>query len=470
MKRSFYLLLILLAIVVGLLIWFFGRSKSQAVNAIPDDAKAVAELDLKELNRATGLDLGSILTQQSLSETAQTGLDLSLPAFGFISNQGHFGLVVAVKSKDRVKKVLEQTGTEVESQRGILWAAVRNWLVAFDSDKLLVMGPVAASDPGVLRNQMAALMKQKKTSTVMLDALEKRPGTLKLLSRMDVMPKAYAQTLKKWLPVDIDLSSVSAFISLEAQKKSFILSTELLSEDKQVLQSFAEADSLWRPIQGQLLDKGPGNPFLWATAGLRGDKLLSLLRKNPTIRTRLIALNMCVDADMMLRSIDGDVSLAIPSIPLGLKMPNALLTATLANKDFLRNVDSWKSGLATEAGVRFQVLRDNDFHLSADDFSTFFGVRGNQLYVTSSSRLADQACQSNSNSRLNILASQMKGKVFFATLDASMLGPLALLAGSKFGLLQLLGHVERLNLSATSSHQFALEVQCNRNLEEIFKR
>jgi hypothetical protein len=151
-------------------------------------------------------------------------------------------------------------------------------------------------------------------------------------------------------------------------------------------------------------------------------------------------------------------------------MPNALLTATLANNDFLRNVDSWKSGLATDAGVRFQVLQDNDFHLSAGDFNTFFGVRGNQLYVTSSSRLADQACQSNSNSGLRALESQMKGKVFFATLDASMLGPLALLAGSKFGLLKLLGHVERLNLSATSSHQFALEVQCNRNLEELFKR
>lgn len=473
MRRSAYIFsFILLALAIGLLVWYFCRSRSSAIAAIPADASAVAQIDMKELKRTAGLDLGSFLGRQGLSDPSLAGINIAEPAYGFISGQGHFGLLLSVESKGRIKKAFHTQGIEVENQRGILWASLRGWVAAFDSDQMLVMGPVSDAEVGALRSQMALLMKQKETATRMLDELKSQPGTLKLLSRMDVMPKSFTQALRKWLPAGIDLGRVMVSVSLQARKSSFILDAELLSEDPKVLQAFEQADSLWRPIQGDLIGRGPSSSVLWATAGMRGDRLLNLLRQNPTLRTRLIALNMCVDADMMLRSIDGDVSLAVPSIPLKFKMPPALLTASLSSTDFLRNVEDWKTGMATEAGARFRVLRDNDFHLSFGNESAFFGVRDRLLYLTSNSNLADQACLSSSDASLRDLAGKMKGKVFFATLDAPLflksLPPLALLLGSGNAFLQMLSSVERLNLSATSSHQFSLEVECNRNLEEIF--
>lgn len=471
MKRRYFFLLLLLLIIAALLIWFFCRGRNDVAGIIPEDARAVAALDVKELSQTTGLEVDKLCSKLGVAEVGQSGLDFSAPVYGFVSRQGHFGIALSVKSKRRVKKALQQIGTDVESQRGLQWAMVKSWIVAFDSDRMLVMGPASSSEVGSLRGQMTALMNQKKVSSPTLNDLNKRSGTLKLISRMDVMPKAYVQMLKKWLPAGIDFNSVSAFAALDAQKTSFTLHTELLSEDKQVLNSFAQIDSLLRPIQGSLLDQGHSSPVLWVTAGLKGDRLLTLLRQNPTIRTHLIALNMCVDADMMLRSIDGDVSLSVPSISLGFKLPTALLTAKLSNKDFLHNVDSWKTGLATDAGVRFRVLRDNDFHLSAGNVNAFFGVRGDQLYITSDARLAEQACRPVSTPSLQGLLPQMKNQVFFATFDASAfmksLGLLAQLLSSDSSILKAVNAIERINLSASNSHDITLEVQCNRDLADF---
>ena len=472
-RRSLFLILFLLVVIALLLIWFIGRRRNDTASIVPQDARAVALLDVNELSRATGLEAGKILARLGVSEAGEAGLNLSAPVYGFVTGQGHFGIALSVKSKSRLKKALQQLGADVESQRGYQWAMMKNWMAAFDSNRLLILGPVSATEATGLRGQMVALMKQKKADSPVLDELKNRSGSLRLISRLDVMPKAYVGTLRKWLPADLDFSRVSAFVSLDAQDKSFTLNTELLSDDKQVQQALAQADSLWQPIQGKLIEQGPESPVLWATAGLRGDRLLSLLRQNPAIRTRLIALNMCVDADMMLRSIDGDVSISVPNISLNFKQPPLLMTATLANKDFLRNVDSWKSGLATEAGVRFRVLHDDDFYLSAGDVNAYFGVRGNQLYVTTNSRLADQACRPTTAPGLQALLPKMQGRVFFATFDASVfmkgLGPLVQLLSAGNGMLQLLGSVERINLSATNSHNIALEVQCNQELKDILK-
>lgn len=472
-RQSLFLILFLLVAVALLLFWFIGRGRNDTASIIPQDARAVAQLDVKGLSRDTGLEADKLFARLGVAEADEAGLNLSAPVYGFVSGQGHFGIALSVKSQSRLKKALQQLGAEVESQRGYQWAVLRNWVIAFDSKRMLVLGPASATEAAGLRGQMVSLMKQEQTESPVLGELKNRPGSLKLISRLDVMPKAYVGTLRKWLPAGIDFSRVSAFVSLDAQDKSFTLNTELLSDDKQVKQTLAQADSLWQPIKGELLEQGPDSPVLWATAGLRGDRLLNLLRQNPAIRTRLIALNMCVDADMMLRSIDGDVTLSVPSISLNFKQPPLLLTAALANKDFLRNVDSWKSGLATGAGVRFRVLRDDDFYLSAGDVNAYFGVRSNQLYITTNSRLADQACRPSSAPGLQALLPKMQGRVFFATFDASAfmkgLGPLVQLLSGGNGMLELLGSVERINLSATNSHNIALEVQCSRELKDILR-
>lgn len=478
MKRRSILLLLPLAVIALLTIWFFMKSHSDAASTIPTDARAVAALDVKELSRTTGVSADRLFSRFGIAGADEAGLNFSAPVYGFVSDGGHFGISVSVKSKARLAKVLQKAGASVESWRGIQWAMLRNWMAAFDSDKVLIMGPVSTSEAIGLRGQMVTLMKQDKDDNTIFGEMENRPHPLRLMSRLDVMPGAYVKMLKEWLPAGTDLSRVTAFASLDAQGRSFTLNVELLSDDRQVQEALSQADSLWRPIQGSLLGLGPDAPLLWATAGLRGDRLLGLLRRNPAMRTRLIALNMCVDADMMLRSIDGDVSVSVPNTSLDplillnrFKLPPALFTATLSNTDFLHNVDSWKSGLATDAGVRFRVLRDNDFHLSAGDVSAYFGVRDDRLYVTSNPQLADQACRPSPAPSMQALLPKMEGRVFFATFDASVfmkgLGPLAQLLSSGGGILQLLSAVERINLSATSSHNITLEVQCNRELADI---
>ncbi|MFN1208706.1 DUF4836 family protein, partial [Enterococcus lactis] len=48
-------------------------------------------------------------------------------------------------------------------------------------------------------------------------------------------------------------------------------------------------------------------------SGVNGENYLNLLRNNIPFRTLLIGLNTALDIDMILKSIDGDILMAMPS-------------------------------------------------------------------------------------------------------------------------------------------------------------
>ena len=108
--------------------------------------------------------------------------------------------------------------------------------------------------------------------------------------------------------------------------------------------------------------------------------LLELLRSQPQLRTALLGLNMAVDVDMMLKAIDGDISIVVPK--LDLKNPDVLLMATLSNTEFLGNADDWDN---------VTKISPSDFIAAYEGTQTYFGVKNGLLYVATSQQMASQA-------------------------------------------------------------------------------
>ena len=61
---------------------------------------------------------------------------------------------------------------------------------------------------------------------------------------------------------------------------------------------------------------------------------------------------------------------------------NVLVTAHLAEKDFLKEAAYWKESAARSGAWTFRDFGNDRFYLAANGVQTYFGVEGETLYVT----------------------------------------------------------------------------------------
>lgn len=67
---------------------------------------------------------------------------------------------------------------------------------------------------------------------------------------------------------------------------------------------------------------------------VNGKEFIDVLHSNNSFQTLLAGMNSAIDMDNIIRSIDGDMSIVIPSLSGVNYLPQ--MSAELANKDFLK--------------------------------------------------------------------------------------------------------------------------------------
>jgi len=462
--------LVLFAIAL-MLFFLLSRPSGSYLNVLPRDAKAVLRLDLSSLTKELGLSDKEVEQLLEKWEIDDTGADLTSPSYGFVSNNGFLGMVIPVDKSSQLEDFFEESGHEAEKQRGYKWVTLESWLLCFDNSKCLVMGPASMGDMGQLRNQMVAMMEQEEHEVKGKKYLDDIPGPIALYSELDVLPQAYSSFIINLLPKEVNLSEVGICSGLYVTSQALVMENKLITENKQVMSFLQTLNDMARPIRGDMIHYRPESPFLFATANLVGEKLLELLRQNKTIRTYLLGLNMMVDADMMIRSIDGDVSVTMPQFRL--HDPEFLFSASLSNQDFLKNVDSWKTGLANSFGVDFRVLRDNDFYLQAAGEKGYFGVRDNKLYLTTSNTFAEEALRSASNEDLEKRIPSMQSCKLYVTMDVRKsrkeINPLGLMLLGMPYMNEFLNEVENLEISSSDFSDYKLTIETSQDIKDIIR-
>ncbi|MBO4551522.1 MAG: DUF4836 family protein, partial [Bacteroidaceae bacterium] len=369
-------------------------------------------------------------------------LDLAKPVYAFTTEKGLTGITLNIKDAEKLLKAIDSYGFESEEQNGLKWVANKSSVGCIDKDKILLCDASTSAGQDVLREEMAKLMSQGRKDVEALNNVNKQDGVFRLSAPLKGIPEEYTKNL----PQGISDAILNA--GLQIGKKDISLSANLTTD----FSSLPLA-----PIQGSLANIGPEEPFLWVCFNLNGEALLPLLRDVPQIRSLLLALNLNVDADMMLKAINGDVAIAVPK--LDLQNPDFILTASLANTDFLKNANDWKG--VTKRGT-------NDFIFNYDGAKAFFGVQDNKLYISTSERIASKAFEA---APKDAFQSAAKGKYLSASLNVGQViksyPGLALILRTMPKVGEITDAFERVSLTADSPKSIELSVETKKPVKDI---
>ena len=427
--KVFLLSAIAVTIVAMLVTFFVMRTPNDGyANALPRDATALARLDLKSLLNAAKLDPKDVIRLLRRSRQVQEndngrtlGIDMKRPIYAFASAAGNFGFLAAMDDADKLTAFLEEEHTagrasEVTRQRGYSWVVVaQQWLLAFDSQRALVMGPTVGTAQDQLRTEMARLLEQDEADSgkesVLFKEMKNQDEPFAAILSPELLPgeaRSYLRKVKVASRADALLR-----LCMETDENELELNVNLLAQSDEMKAELKHVNELLRPIKGTMIDHAHAENIAWLAVNVQGTELLDVLRSNANVRASLLILNFAFDLDRIIRSVDGDLAVELTntsSMTSGRvdasQLQGLYVTAQVGNTDFLQGASSWGNKL-----MEVNKLTQTDFALSLGTSSLYFGVDDKIFYLG-----AQQGLSNEKNAYLQHERSDIKGARFYATI------------------------------------------------------
>lgn len=377
MKKKIYIICAVVAVaLVGIAAWFCTRGEEDEVAmALPADVTMVARINPQSVVLENGLSLD--LLKKALSEENKTGLDLTVNSYAF-SSRGYVGAVLAIDDDDDFREFAEKFGCVWENHRGMQWTVINNsFLICLDEDRAMVMGPATGAEQDELHNTMANCMKQKAADSGMktdeFKALAKREEAIAMVCNLASLPEQGTQTLDAVLPEDVERSDIMLTTGMSIKDNRLMLNVSTTSEKKKARKFIEGLQQVFLPVSDGLQTRA--NAFATIAFGVNGEKLLEMLRQNPQTRTMLLAANMGMDLDMIIKSLNGDVDIDFPHV-MSSKM---IMEAQVNNSSFMENVSDWNEDAV---GLHVMPFRNDLYLCSFQNMAAYFGVKDNVLTLS----------------------------------------------------------------------------------------
>lgn len=465
-KYLIILVLIIIAIAIGVYFFLYGK-KDVCKNVIPKNAKAVLVLDAKQALKQMDFSINDIfktLKQLNDEDKKEWGIDVLSPMYGFISNDNYVCVVFALSDANNFEKRISEENVSVESQRGFKWANNGEILLCFDSEKALAIGPVNKAESDGIRGKMVEWMNLGSHKVPVMSSL-KNDGVLSFRSSLGVLPKEFTRLFSDNLK-DVSLDDIFLNATLDVKEKAFLFSIELESQNEDFSKFMSEYDKLLRPIDAGELPYCIEEPLVRAVVNVEGEQILSKLRENPYVRTILLGLNLCVDTDMMIKAIDGDVLLEFAGRTVS--SPALVASAKIKNKDFLKNAKDWCSGSST-FGYSCQAIDDKNFVLKNGSDKFFFGVRDEFLYLSSDNGQMLHFSTPQLEKNNSLVREQIQGKRLYASIDFEKM--LSFMSFSGLNILSNKGasSMDHINISATDFRHIQYELTTKEKISDFIK-
>lgn len=213
--RPLLTVLPLLAVLTALL---SSCSGDDYVNAVPANSIALMSVDLRRMaDECTGNDVDNAKLLNRLlhvENAGDCGMDLSEKIYMFESAEGNLGVVAKVKSRSDLDTWLDNLANagvcRNAVERGDIGFAVMkdSWIVGFSSSKLMIMGPVIASQHAEVQQTMAKYLKQDEENgikgTPLYDKLDSIDSPVALVARANALPEKFVAPFMIGAPKDAD--------------------------------------------------------------------------------------------------------------------------------------------------------------------------------------------------------------------------------------------------------------------------
>lgn len=316
------------------------------------------------------------------------GIDFREPVFIFQTPNRCFGITMKMLNKGDFEGFLkmlqlQNIASKAKENDGVMEGALLDDICfGYDDNTILLL----ASDEGanVSKRTLAQLFKQSRddsfASTDVFDyCFEKNEKDISIYSNIAALPADFASTVKSFIPQGVKMTDVALEASLDFQNGKAVLGGSLVPTTDKAGEMLRDAEKNFHKIKGEYLNVALDCFPVWSCMGVNGEWLLGKLKQDASLKQMLFMIERGIDIEAMIRAVDGDVAVALPSVT---SFDDYLVCGQLKNSDFLADVPEWQSGMK-EYGISMQKTGTNEYLLKADGLQLNWGVNGNNLsFVT----------------------------------------------------------------------------------------
>ena len=394
-KWSFYFSVVALAMVVLLL---GSCSKTDYLNAIPSKSTALISIDVQKMAENSRLEdkenvLKSLL---HVDDASKCGIDVSEKIYLFESPDGNLGLCAKVADEGDLEDWVTALGKEklctgLTEKKGFHFSVLNHsWVVGFSDKALLVMGPVVADAQSELQRQMVKMLdadeEQGIKGTPMFERLDSMSSSLSMVAQAQALPEKFIAPFTLGAPKDADASQVVIAAEMEVKNGLFVMKGETFSFNKSVDAALKSATANYRPIKGLYVKSMPNDAVAGIFMNVDGKKFLPMMQSNKGIQQMLLGINTAIDMDNIIRSVDGDMAIVLPSFTdSNLRLA---MSAKLGNSKWLEDVDYWKQ--SCPQGSSIADWGKNAYYYTDGKTSFYFGVTDDMQFYSGSDELMAQ--------------------------------------------------------------------------------
>lgn len=380
------------------------NSYEDYMTVIPKDAKGVAAVRFDNVVNQTGV-ARSPLIRMALSKMSSamsadvetkvkaliddpslSGIDFSSPAYAFVINNQSIGVTMKVEDASLLDELVATMAkldfcTKAKKSNDYQWTSLADGsarMVYSDNTLLIVFAgaEMAKSLDQMMLDMMRLDVDDSFVTTPQFVKLhELKYEDLQVYFNLGVDVIKQTEFLKELLPTGAKPADYEFVAGVNLREGGVDAQSLLFSTNEKAQKEFDDYFASLKPIKGEYVNKIPRDSKVWACMGAEGDKLVDLLKRVPKIKEALLAAGFVIDAEQMLRSIDGDM--LIYAKPDQGEMG---LYAQLGKSDFLKDVDSWMES-AEKYGYTMKMESTGSYQVKGEDVDLHWAIEGKQLYV-----------------------------------------------------------------------------------------
>lgn len=391
------------------------------VKFLPKNLKVITAVDLKKLTAASDFAPEALLINGlAIYEVDKVGIEWAQPIYGFLTNENELGLLLPVDDKDDVTNALQKLVEkghckEVTKRDEVHWTVYKGrWIVAYNDDAVLVMETESGLEDNKKRQiqkLFAQSFEESGANTVLFEKAKDATSPVCISANAELISFLKPYMALTQLPGHTNLRDIYLTANLFYEDNKVIAKCEVSSPNEQLNEKLGKVFKNGRTLKETYVDCVPNDAMVWSCVNIDGDELLKVLRKDPVIRTALLGINMCVDADMMIKSIDGDVAYTLKDIDEeGNK--DYIVRSQIENDDFLSEASYWLESANMLGIMSLNRIDEKQFYWTMDDHKGCFGVCDSSLCLASNN-INDYQCVTNEASALAKWKKEINGKGFF---------------------------------------------------------
>ena len=392
-KTRFFIIASLMTVLMS------ACSDNDYLNAIPSKSTAVISIDMSRLNgQEQEQNQEHILkTMLHVDDVSKCGLDVKEKVYLFETIDGNLGLCAKVADEGDVSNWLSELSQQricstVTERKGFHFAVLKDsWLVGFSSKALLVMGPVVAEAQAEMQRQMVRYLNADEDagikSSKLFAQLDSIDSPMAMVAQAVALPEKFVAPFTLGAPKDADASQIVIAAGMDVEDGVLKIAGRTFSFNPSINQALVKSQQVFRPIQGDYVQSMPDDAMAGIFMNVAGSRFLPLVQSNQGLQTLLMGINASIDMDNILRSVDGDMSIVLPT--LGADHMQMMMAARLSHAKWLSDVDYWKQ--SCPKGSTIGNWKSNAFCYSSGKTCFYFGVTDDKQFFSGNDEVSAES-------------------------------------------------------------------------------